>query len=197
MKFYGGYKYKSLSKRRWDKLRKENFLAKFKRDPLHVPILFLEPDQCPSPGILGGPVCTAIAIAFITQAEEMVEEMKKLHLQWDCLAQEADNAEKEWDRMCNWVHYLRSDVKGELERLEQDLTSTKEELAHLMARKKDLEASGLSLTPIVSSSAPWLSKGASAGPRTPKRKGKNKWKRHPGLPMQEGQEYYNSYLTHL
>ena len=136
MKFYGGYKYRSLSKRRWDKLRKENFLAKFKRDPLHVPILFLEPDQCPSPGILGGPVCTAIAIAFITQAEEMVEEMKDLQLQWDCLAQEADNAEKEWDRMCNWVHDLRSDVKGELERLEQDLTSTKEELAQLDGQKE-------------------------------------------------------------
>ena len=36
-------------------------------------------------------------------------------------------------------------VKDKLERLEQDLTSKKEELAQLEARKKDLEASGLSL----------------------------------------------------
>ena len=43
MKFYGGYKYKSPSKRRRDRLRKERFLAKFKRDPLLVPIPFLEP----------------------------------------------------------------------------------------------------------------------------------------------------------
>ena len=41
MKFYGGYKYKSPCKRRRDRLRKERFLAKFKRDPLLVPIPFL------------------------------------------------------------------------------------------------------------------------------------------------------------
>ena len=43
MKFYGGYKYKSPSKRRRDRLRKERFLARFKRDPLLVPIHFLGP----------------------------------------------------------------------------------------------------------------------------------------------------------
>ena len=37
MKFYGGFKYKSPSKRRRDKLRKEKFLAKFRRDPILVP----------------------------------------------------------------------------------------------------------------------------------------------------------------
>ena len=104
MKFYGGYKYKSPRKRRWDKLRKKKFLAKFKRDPLLVPIPFLEPDQSPSPGILAGPFCSAIATAFIMQAEEMVEELKYLHHQWDCLSQQADKAEKEWERLCNRVH---------------------------------------------------------------------------------------------
>ena len=49
IRFYGGYKYKSPSKRRRDRLRKERFLAKFKRDPLLVPITFLEPDQSHSP----------------------------------------------------------------------------------------------------------------------------------------------------
>ena len=37
--------------------------------------------------------------------------------------------------MGNDVHDLRSVVKDELERLEQDLTSKKEELAQLEARK--------------------------------------------------------------
>ena len=71
IKFYGGYKYKSPTKRRWDRLRKEKFLSKFRRDPLLVPIPFLEPQQSPSPVALGGPVCAAITTAFITQAEEM------------------------------------------------------------------------------------------------------------------------------
>ena len=48
MKFYGGYRYKSPSKRRQDRLRKEKFLAKFRRDPLLVPIPFLKPYQSPS-----------------------------------------------------------------------------------------------------------------------------------------------------
>ena len=61
MKLYGG-----PSKRRRDRLRKERFLAKFKRDPLLVPIPFLEPGQSPSPVALGGPVCSAITTAFIT-----------------------------------------------------------------------------------------------------------------------------------
>ena len=71
MKFCGGYKYKSPSKRRWDRLRKEIFLATFKRDPLLVTVPFLEPGQSPIPVALGGPVYSAITTAFMTQAEEM------------------------------------------------------------------------------------------------------------------------------
>ena len=55
----------------------------------------------------------------------MVEEMRDLCHQWDHLAQEADNAEKEWEMMCNQVHDLMSVVRGELERLEQDLICKK------------------------------------------------------------------------
>ena len=95
--FYVGYKYKSPSKMRWDRLRKERFLAKFKRDPLHVPIPFLDPGQSPPPVALAGPVCSTITTAFMTQAEEMVEDMQDLYHLWDCLAQEA---EKEWENMC-------------------------------------------------------------------------------------------------
>ena len=74
----------------------------------------------------------------------------------------------------------------------------KEELAQLEARKKELEASDLK-DPIVIHSVSGLSQyGASAEPRAPKKKkGKQKPKRHPGLPSQEGQEYYKSYLAHL
>ena len=34
----------------------------------------------------------------MTQAEEMVEDMKDLCYQRDCLAQEASKAEKEWEK---------------------------------------------------------------------------------------------------
>ena len=139
MKFYGGYKYKSPSKRRRERLRKERFLAKFKRDPL---LPFLEPGQSPSPVALGGPFCSAIATAFMTQAEEMLEDMKDLCHQWDHLAHEAGKAEKEWEKMCKQVQDLRSVVRGELESLEQELKSKKDELAQLEARKEMLEASG-------------------------------------------------------
>ena len=42
MKFYGGCKYKSPSKRRRDMLRKKRFLAKYRKDPVLVPVPFLE-----------------------------------------------------------------------------------------------------------------------------------------------------------
>ena len=195
MKFYGGYKYKSPSKRRRDRLRKERFLAKFKRDPFLVPIPFLEPGHSPSPVALGGPICSAIATAFMTQAEEMLQDMKDLCHQWDCLTQEAGKAEKEWEKMCQQVQDLRSVVRGELESLEQELQSKKDELAQHEARKEMLEASGFA--PGVSDRAPGMSIGASAEPSAPKKKRKKKQKRHPGLPSQEGQEYYKSYLVHL
>ena len=184
MKFHGGYKYKSPSKRRRDRLRKERFLAKFKRDPLLVPIPFLERGQSPSPVALGGPVCSAIATAFITQAEEMLQDMKDLCHQWDCLAQEAGKAEKEWEKMCQQVWDLRSVVRGELESLEQELQSKKDELAQLEARKEMLEASGFA--PGVSVRAPGMSMGASAELSAPKKKKKKNQKRCPGLPSQEG-----------
>ena len=64
MKFYGSFKYKSPSKRRRDKLRKEKFPAKFRRAPILVPICFLEPGQSPSPAILGGPVQNPSSLPF-------------------------------------------------------------------------------------------------------------------------------------
>ena len=109
MRFYWGFKYKSPSKRRWDKLRKEKFLAKFKRDPLLVPIPFLQPGQSPSPVILGQPVCWAIATAFTTQAEDIVDEIKMMCDKHNHLAQETEKAVKEGARMSNWVLDLKDE----------------------------------------------------------------------------------------
>ena len=99
MRFYGGYKYKIPSKRRRDRLRKKKFLAKFRQDPVLVPIPFLQSGQSPSPAILGAPFCTAIATAFTTQAEVMVDEMRKLCHKWDHLGQKTDKVEIEWEKL--------------------------------------------------------------------------------------------------
>ena len=112
---------------------RKGFWQSLRRDPLLVPIPFLEPGQSPS---LGGPVCSAITTAFMTQAEEMLQDMKDLCHQRDRLAQEAGKAEKEWEKMCKQVRDLRSVVRGELESLEQELQSKKDELAQLEARKE-------------------------------------------------------------
>ena len=80
-------------------------------------IPFLKPGQTPDPVSLGGPLYTAMDTALITQEEKMAEEMRELHHQLDCLVQDAEKAEKERDKMCNWVHGLmdqRHDVKSEI-----------------------------------------------------------------------------------
>ena len=160
-----------------------------------MPIPFLEPGHSPSSVALGGPVCSAIATAFMTQAEEMLEDMKDLCHQQDCLAQEAGKAEKEWEKMCKQVQDLRSVVRGELESLEQELKSKKDELAQLEARKEMLEPLVLHLeyqSGLLG--CQWV---LQLSPSAPKKKKKKKQKRHLGLPSQEGQVYYKSYLVHL
>ena len=131
----------------------------------------------------------------MTQVEEMVEDIQDMCHQQDHLAQEAGKAEKEWEKMFRHVQYLRSVVRGEIEKLEQDLKSKKEELTKLEAKKEVLEASDFA--PRVSVRVLGMSMGASARPNTPKNKKKNKQKRHPGLPSQERQEYYKSKLMHF
>ena len=98
-----------------------------------MPIPFLEPGQSPSPVALGGPVRSAIATAFMTQAKEMVEDMQDLCHQRNCLAQEAGKAEKEWG-MSRQAQDLRSVLRGEIEKFEQDLKSKREELAQIEAK---------------------------------------------------------------
>ena len=94
--------------------------------------------------------------------------------QWDYLAQEAGKTEKEWEKMFRQVQDLRSVVRGEIERLEQDLKSKKEELAQCEVRREVLKASGLALR--VPASVPGMSEGSSAGPSVPQKKLKNKQK---------------------
>ena len=146
MRFYGSFKCKSPSKRRWNRLRKVKFLAKFKRDPLLVPIPFLEHGQSPSPVILGQAVYWAIATAFTTQAEDIVGEIKMMHDKHNHLAQETEKAVKQGARMSNWVLDLKDEkykVQKEMQKMGQKLKDIKEDLAQLEARKKELEASGL------------------------------------------------------
>ena len=92
----------------------------------------------------------------------------------------------------------RHEVKADIWRLEQKLKSMKEDHTQLEFKKKELEASGLSITPTATSRVSGKkSQGAADEPGAPKKKKKNKQKRHPGLPPQQGQEYYKSYLVHL
>ena len=121
--------------------------------------------------------------------------MQDLCHQWDHLAQEAGKGEKELEKMCRQVQDLRSVVRGEIEKLEQDLKRKKEELAQLEARKEMLEVSGFA--PRISVRVPGMSVGTSAGPSAPKKKRKKKQKRHYGLTSQKKQEYSKSYLVHL
>ena len=82
--------------------------------------------------------------------------------------------------------------------MEQDLKRKKEELEQLKAIKERLEASGLGqgfsiaspVAPCSSVLGQSLTKGASsAKPRVPKKKGKHKPRRQPGLPSEERQEH--------
>ena len=155
-----------------DKLREEKFLAKFRRDPILVSIPFLEPGQSPSPATLGGPVPEAIITAFSTEVEELVAEIKKKHIH---LAQEAEDAEKQRDRMCNWVLDLKDqkyDVQKEIWKLEQDLNGKKKQRSWYCLRpgKKELEASGLKGLIVTSSVSGLPQGGTSAETRVTKKK---------------------------
>ena len=79
MKFYGGYKYKSPSKRRRDMLRKKRFLAKFRKDPVLVPVPFLEPGQSPHPVSLVGPVLATMEASLLKQVHGIEEQIRGFH----------------------------------------------------------------------------------------------------------------------
>ena len=130
----------------------------------------------------------------LKQVHEIKEQIRGFHEQWEHLAQEAERAEKEREQISNWVRDLldqRPDLRIEIWKMEGELDQLKEE-------KDSLEASGLCSGGLgVAYSISGLSKGVSAGPSAPKKKKKGKQKRHPGLPLEERQEYYKAYLSYL
>ena len=111
------------------------------------------------------------------------------------MAKEAEQAEKEWEKVSNWVRDLldqRVDLRVEIGSMELELEQLKEERDRMQR-----EISGLGgAHQVAASSVSGKSQGASTGPRAPKKK-KAKQKGHPGLPSQERQEYYKSYLANL
>ena len=70
MRFYGGYKYKNPSKRRRDRVWRKMFLAKFRRDPVLVPVPFLEPGQSPHPVSQAVPVLAMMKASLLKQVNE-------------------------------------------------------------------------------------------------------------------------------
>ena len=111
------------------------------------------------------------------------------------MAKEAEQAEKEQEKVSNWFRDLldqRVDLRVEIGTMEWELEQLKEERDRMQR-----EVSGLGgAHQVAASSVSGKSQGVSAGPRAPKKK-KARQKRHPGLPSQERQEYYKSYLAHL
>ena len=186
---------KSPSKRRRDMLRKKRFLAKFRKDPVLVPVPFLELGQSPDPVSLGGPVLATMEASLLNQVHEIEEQIRGFHERWDWMAKEAEQAEKEWEKVSNWVRDLldqRVDLRVEIGSMELELEQFKKERDRMQREISDLGGAQQD----AASSVSGKSQGVSAGPRAPKKK-KAKQKRHPGLPSQERQEYYKSYLANL
>ena len=84
MKFYGGYKYKSSSKRKRDRLGKKRFLAQLRNDPVLVPVPFCAPGQSPYTTSLGKLVPADLVSALKKQADDAVDVSWGLHHQQDC-----------------------------------------------------------------------------------------------------------------
>ena len=82
-------------------LRKKRFLAKFRKDSVLVPVPFLEPGQSPHPVSLGGPVLATMEASLLKQVHEMEEQIRGFPERWYRLAKEAEQAEKEWEKVSN------------------------------------------------------------------------------------------------
>ena len=106
MKFDEGYNHKNPCKWRRDMLRKEKFLAKFRRDPVLVPFCFHKPGQSPHPAFLGGLVLAVVANVLIKHAENLTSEFEGVHHQKNHLVQKVEKADKEQDQISNWVRDL-------------------------------------------------------------------------------------------
>ena len=168
MRFYGGYKYKIPSKRRRDRLRKKRFLAKFRKEPVLVPVPFLEPGQSPHPVSLGGPVLATMEAFLLKQVHESQEQIREFCERQDWLAKEAEQAEKEWEKVSIWVRDLfdqRADLRVEIGRMELELEQLKEERDGVQWETSGLSGPGQ----VAASSVSGKSQGASPVPRASKK----------------------------
>ena len=162
-----------------------------------MPVPFLGPGQSPHPVSLGVPVLATVEAALLKQVHEIKEQIRGVCERQDLLAKEAEQAEKEQEKVSNWVRDLldqRVDLRVEIGsmELELELEQLKEERDRMQR-----EVSGLGgAHQVAVSSVSGKSQDASTGPRAPKKK-RIKQKRHASLPSQERQEYYKSYLAHL
>ena len=117
---------------------------------------------------MSGPV--PVATALIKQAEEAVDGLWGLHHQQDCLAQEVEKVDKEWEQISNWVSDLldqRADVRDEIWTLEQQLKTEKERLEASGLGQKSGHAGPVAPCSVLGQPLP---KGASAEPRAPKKR---------------------------
>ena len=144
-------------------LRKKRFLARFRKDPVLVPVPFLEPDQSPHPVSLGGLVLATMEASLLKQVHEIEEQIRGFCERWDRLAKEAEQAEKEQQKVSNWVRDLldqRVDLRVEIGSMELELEQLKEERDRMQR-----EISGLGgAQQVAASSVSEKSQGASAGP---------------------------------
>ena len=166
MKLYGGYKHKSPNKRRRDRLRKKRFLAKFRKDPVLMPVPFLEPGQSPHPVSLGGLVLAIMEATLLQQVHKIEKQIRGFHERQDQLAKEAEQAEKEWEKVSNWVRDLldqRDDLRVEIGRMELDSELFKEERERMEREVSGLGGAGQ----VAASSVLGKFQGASAGQRAP------------------------------
>ena len=132
--------------------------------------------------------------SLLKQVHEIEKQIRGFHERQDQLAKEAEQAEKEWEKVSNWVRDLldqRADLRVEIGRMELELEQLKEERDRVQRGVSGVDGAHQ----VAASSVSGKSQGASPGPRAPQKKVKQK--RYPGLPSQERQEYYKSYLAHL
>ena len=114
-------------KRRRDRLKKKVFLVKLRKDPVLMPVPFLEPGQSPHPVSLVEPVLATIEATLLKQVHEIKEQIRGFGQWQDCLAQEAERPEKQQVKISNWVRDL----------LDQRFRTWKKSSTSSKKRKKD------------------------------------------------------------
>ena len=131
---------------------------------------------------------------LLKQVHEIKEQIRGFCEWWDHLGEEAEKAEKEREQINNWVR----DLLDQRAALRTEIWKMEGKFNHLKEEKESLEASGLSNAGLrVASIVSGESQGAKSGPGAPKKKKKDKQKRHLGLSLEEKQEYYKACICTL